>query len=132
LQLIDEEIVGVRKLLDKGLAPATRLRALERARADLIGRRGDLVAAIEVPVLTGKVERVSADRFVDERTGTPYFEARIVVAPQELARLEQSAARGRLQTGLPAEVIVPLRARTALQYLFEPLETAVWASFREH
>jgi multidrug efflux pump subunit AcrA (membrane-fusion protein) len=86
----------------------------------------------DVPVLTGKVERVSADRFVDERTGTPYFEARIVVAPQELARLEQSAARGRLQTGLPAEVIVPLRARTALQYLFEPLETAVWASFREH
>jgi HlyD family secretion protein len=45
----------------------------------------------DVPVLTGKVERVSADRFVDERTGTPYFEARIVVAPQELARLSRTA-----------------------------------------
>jgi HlyD family secretion protein len=253
LQLIDEEIVGVRSLLEKGLAPATRLRALERARADLIGRRGDFVAAIEgargaigesrlqavsveqdrfaqvaeqmrsvdiqlaeilpryeavrvqlegarvrapvdgvvqglvakaagvvvrpgevvvdvvprgqplvvdaqirpdeaddlrpgmttevrftafhsrdVPVLRGTVERISADRFVDQRTGAAYFEARIVVPPEELARLESTSARGRLQAGLPAEVIVPLRARTALQYLFEPLETAVWGSFREH
>ncbi len=34
--------------------------------------------------------------------------------------------------GLPVEVIVPLRTRTALQYLIEPLTQTVWKTGREH
>ena len=35
-------------------------------------------------------------------------------------------------TGLPVEVVIPLRKRTALQYLLEPLSQSVWRSFREN
>ena len=30
------------------------------------------------------------------------------------------------------EVVIPLRKRTALQYLLEPLSQSVWRSFREN
>jgi HlyD family secretion protein len=34
--------------------------------------------------------------------------------------------------GLPVEVIVPLRKRSALQYLTEPLLQTFWKTGREH
>jgi len=37
-----------------------------------------------------------------------------------------------LRAGMPVEVLVPLRKRTALQYIFEPLTQTMWRSFREH
>jgi hypothetical protein len=33
---------------------------------------------------------------------------------------------------MPADVLISLRKRTALQYLFGPLVSAFWTSFREH
>ncbi|MCF4164735.1 HlyD family type I secretion periplasmic adaptor subunit [Zavarzinia compransoris] len=46
LAKIEEELAGLRRLYAQGLAPKTRLLALERAGADLTGRRGQLVAEI--------------------------------------------------------------------------------------
>jgi len=37
-----------------------------------------------------------------------------------------------LKPGLPASVLVPLRKRTLLDYLFEPTGQALWRSGREH
>jgi HlyD family secretion protein len=37
-----------------------------------------------------------------------------------------------LKPGLPVEVVVPLRHRTALGYLLDPLRSMLWKSFREH
>jgi HlyD family secretion protein len=56
-----------------------------------------------------------------------------VVPPEELARLQQGAQPGEreLKSGLPVEMVVPLRKRTALQYLTEPLNQRLWRSFRE-
>ena len=39
-------------------------------------------------------------------------------------------AKGR--AGMPVQVLVPLRARTALSYALEPLVGSFWGSFREH
>jgi HlyD family secretion protein len=36
-----------------------------------------------------------------------------------------------LRPGLPAQVVIPTRKRTALQYLLEPLNQTLWGSFRE-
>lgn len=234
-QLLEDELAGVRSLAERGLMPLTRVRALERAQADLDGRRASLRAAIAsaledraaelrdiearlaqlvpqlagaraelentrmrapvsgvivglqantvggviragepvmdivpegqdliveaqirpedaddlhqglesevritafsgrtMPMLRGEVQRVSADRFVDQRSGQPYFLARIAVAQSELQRLRsQARAQSELRPGLPAEVIVPTRQRTALQYLLEPLNQSLWSSFRE-
>ncbi|MBI1250308.1 MAG: HlyD family type I secretion periplasmic adaptor subunit [Alphaproteobacteria bacterium] len=81
----------------------------------------------------GAVERISADRLEDERTGQPYFEAVIRVPRAEIQRIAARSGRTDLDLspGLPAEAVIPLRKRTALQYLIEPLEQSVWVSFRE-
>lgn len=85
-----------------------------------------------MPVLRGEVQQVSADRFVNQRNGQPYFLLRVSVPQRELARLtEASPDHGRMRPGLPAQVIVPTRQRTALQYLIEPLNQSIWSSFRE-
>jgi HlyD family secretion protein len=86
------------------------------------------------PILHGAVRRVSADRFTDERTGGAYF---VIEAEAPRAELERLARIDRhattvLKAGIPAEVVVPLRKRTALQYLVEPLNQAIWRSFRQH
>lgn len=88
----------------------------------------------KTPTVFGEVERISADRLTDERTGTPYFVLRVRVPPEEFDRILAAQAEGSrgLVPGVPAEVVVPLRKRTALQYIFEPLNQTLWRSFREH
>jgi HlyD family secretion protein len=86
------------------------------------------------PILHGAVRRVSADRLTDERTGQGYFLVEAEAPREELERIaktDQHAATV-LKAGMPAEVLVPLRKRTALQYIFEPLDQAIWRSFRQH
>jgi HlyD family secretion protein len=88
----------------------------------------------QMPYVHGEVTRISADRFEDPRSGNFYFVAEVRVARDELARV--AAANGgvdvALSAGLPVEVFIPLRKRTALQYLLEPLGQTVWRSFREN
>src|SRR5690606_2023657 len=45
-ELLEDELVGVRSLAERGLMPLTRVRALERAQAELDGRRAELRASI--------------------------------------------------------------------------------------
>jgi HlyD family secretion protein len=85
-----------------------------------------------LPIVHGAVRQVSADRFVDERTGQAYFLAQVAVPPEELRRLtEAGGATRRLRPGLSAQVVIPTRSRTALQYLLEPLDQTLWRSLRE-
>ncbi|WP_423607094.1 HlyD family type I secretion periplasmic adaptor subunit [Sphingomonas sp. MS122] len=87
----------------------------------------------QLPILSGKVTRLSADSFEDERTGEPYFLAEVAVPSAELEAIRRVRGAGfRLRAGMPVEVLVPLRKRTALQYIFEPLSQTMWRSFREH
>ena len=84
-----------------------------------------------LPLLTGKVLNVSADSFTDEHTGRRYFEAQIEIAQSELRQIQGSLGRGQLRPGLPVEVVLPTRKRTALQYILEPLTSNLWRSLRE-
>ncbi len=86
-----------------------------------------------LPIVHGIVRKVSADRLVDDRSGRSYFRAEVEVPEAELRRLVAiEHGRGRtLRPGLPAEVVIPTRKRTALQYLIEPLTQTFWQSFRE-
>ena len=85
-----------------------------------------------LPLLSGELTTVSADSFEDERTGQSFFRAEVEVPPSELNRVRQSIGKGRLRAGLPVEIVVPTRKRTALQYIVEPLSGTFWKSFREH
>jgi HlyD family secretion protein len=86
-----------------------------------------------LPRLSGTLTRISADSFTDEKTGVPYFSAEVTVPAPEIDKLRGEKGQGfELKPGMPAQVLIPLRKRTALQYLFEPLTDALWKSFREH
>ncbi len=85
-----------------------------------------------LPIVHGTVRQVSADRFTDERTGQGYFLAQVAVPPDELRRLQAAGGETRrLRPGLSAQVVIPTRSRTALQYLLEPLNQTLWRSLRE-
>lgn len=86
-----------------------------------------------LPNLEGKLTRLSADSFVDEKSGLSYFTGEVTV-PRDQLRLIQDV-RGSdfaLRAGMPVQVLIPLRKRTALDYALEPLIGSFWSSFREH
>jgi len=78
------------------------------------------------------ISKVSADSFEDERTGARYFQIEVMVPDEELAKLRRIRADGGIRAGLPAEVMVPLRKRTALAYLLEPISQTLWKAGREN
>ncbi|QUD86481.1 HlyD family type I secretion periplasmic adaptor subunit [Phenylobacterium montanum] len=83
-----------------------------------------------VPILHGQLTRISPDSVVEERTGRAYFVADITVPQSELALIGDKGEA--LRPGMPADVVVPLRKRTALEYWLEPLTQTLWRSFHEH
>lgn len=86
-----------------------------------------------LPVLEGTLSRISADAFSDERTGQTYYTATFTVPAAKIQEINRLRGEGDgLKAGLPAQVLVPLRKRTLLQYLLEPLHQALWRSFHEH
>jgi HlyD family type I secretion membrane fusion protein len=85
-----------------------------------------------IPVLNGKISKVSADSFEDERTGMRYFKIEAIVPNSELEKIKKVRGDIGITAGLPADVLVPLRKRTALGYLLDPLLETLWLSGREH
>lgn len=85
-----------------------------------------------LPPLEGELTRVSADSFIDEASGMHYFTGEVVVPRDQLALLKDEDGRPfQLRAGMPAEVLIPLRKRTALDYFLEPLTSQFWGSMRE-
>ncbi len=81
-----------------------------------------------LPRIEGRVRSISADRLVDEATGTAYFLARIEVDPAQLADLGGEVT---LSPGMPAEVFIVTGERTAIEYLLEPFIQSFRRAFRE-
>lgn len=69
------------------------------------------------PQIPGTVTQVSADRFVDERTGMPYYKLKAQVAPAGIALIKELAIR----PGMPVELFVKTGERTFLSYLMKPI-----------
>lgn len=85
-----------------------------------------------VPPLNGELTRVSADSFTDEASGSKYYTGEVVVPRDQLALLkDENGKRFQLRAGMPAEVLIPLRKRTALDYFLEPITSQFWGSLRE-
>ena len=86
----------------------------------------------DLPIIEGQISKVSADSFEDPRSGAHFFEIEVMVPPESLEKLKTFRADGGIRAGLPAQVVVPLRKRTALGYLLEPLSSTFWKVGREH
>lgn len=79
------------------------------------------------PQVEGEVIGISADLSRDPTTGESYFTTRIAISDEQLATL----GTNRLQPGIPAEVQITTRDRTALSYLVKPLSDQINRAFRE-
>ncbi len=93
---------------------------LAQARLTAYGRR-------TTPTVAGEVVHVSADRFVNERSGTAYYMARVVLDATALAALDDVE----LYPGMPAEVMIETGQRTAFDYLLSPITRGMERAFRE-
>lgn len=96
-----------------------------------VGRRAEIrltgVNYIERPRLYGTVRTVSADRVTNDKAGGPgYYAVEVSLEPEDVKK-----SRIELQSGMPAEVIVPTRPRTLFEYLFGPLRDELTRAFRE-
>ncbi len=95
-----------------------------------VGRRAEIrltgVNYVERPRLYGTVKTVSADRVTNDKAGPGYYAVEVSLEPEDVRK-----SRIELQSGMPAEVIVPTRPRTLFEYLFGPLRDELTRAFRE-
>lgn len=71
----------------------------------------------KTPHIPGVVTQVSADRFVDDKTGMPYYKMQAQVAPEGKEMLSSLLVR----PGMPVEVFIKTGERTMMSYLLKPL-----------
>ncbi|SHN42628.1 membrane fusion protein, protease secretion system [Duganella sacchari] len=71
------------------------------------------------PHIPGEVIQVSADRTVDERSGTPYYKVRARVTPEGAKMIAQMKLD--IQPGMPVEMFVKTGERTLMSYLLKPV-----------
>ena len=103
---------------------AESLRVAQEAQIRLVG-----LHLRSLPVLHAIVQRVSADALTDEKTGQSFFTATLKVPDAEMAKISQARGATELRPGLPVQVVVPTRKRSALAYWFEPLAQAMNGAF---
>jgi epimerase transport system membrane fusion protein len=80
-----------------------------------------------LPVIHGEVIQVSADRLTEAKTNVPYYTALVKADERELA----DAKDVELYPGMSATVMIPTKARTALDYLLGPVVVAFDQAFRQ-
>lgn len=79
------------------------------------------------PEVEGEVAVVSPDLTQEQRTGASYFTVRVILKPEELARL----GGARLVPGMPVDVFMKTPSRTALSYLIKPLRDQAERALKE-
>lgn len=81
-----------------------------------------------MPRIEGRVRTVSADRIVDPKTSSPYYQVRVEVDRRHLAEIGPGLE---LTAGMPAEVMVVTGQRTAFDYFAQPFLDSLRRSLKE-
>lgn len=79
------------------------------------------------PNIPGTVLTVSADRLTEQRTGVPYYLARIKVTDEGMKLI----GKQQIKPGMPAAVVVKTGERSMLNYLVKPLFDRMIFAFKE-
>lgn len=80
-----------------------------------------------LPLITGVVRTVSADRLTDPHTNQPYFLVIVVVDRDQLKDYPDV----KLIPGMPVDVALDTGSRTALEYFIEPITSVFRRGMRE-
>ncbi len=80
------------------------------------------------PLVKGNLSYISADALADkERPGESYYLCQIVLDPESV----KEAGIQTLLPGMPADVFIQTKARTAIKYLLDPVLDSMSRSFNE-
>jgi HlyD family secretion protein len=79
------------------------------------------------PTVEGTITYVAADMMTDQRTGNPYFTARLRLSRESLEKWPEA----RLYPGMPAEVMIVTGERRAIDYFVSPLFERMRRAFHE-
>jgi len=79
------------------------------------------------PEINGTITRIAADTTTDQRTGQTYYNTRIAMTKNEMARLGEV----KLIPGMPVEAFVQTGERSVMSYLIKPLQDQFMRAFRE-
>jgi HlyD family secretion protein len=116
---VDDELIVETKVEPKdidsvrtGLPARVRLTSYSRALA---------------PTVEGTIIYVAADMGTDQRTGNPFFTARVRLSRDSLAEWPEV----RLYPGMPAEVFIVTGERRAIDYFLSPLLDRMRRAFHE-
>jgi epimerase transport system membrane fusion protein len=77
--------------------------------------------------ISGRLVNLSADTIVDEISGQPFYEGKVMLEEADIGLLGDE----RLVPGMPAEVLIKTGTRTLLSYLVSPLSRMFEASLTE-
>ncbi|MBA3596307.1 MAG: HlyD family type I secretion periplasmic adaptor subunit [Methylibium sp.] len=80
-----------------------------------------------MPMVTGRVTYVSADRLTDKTDGAPYYSVTIAADAESVG----AVADLKLQAGMPAEVYIQGIQQTPFQYLAEPITSTLRKAARQ-
>ena len=105
---------------------------IDRVAPGLIAEvRFSTTKARKTPVIKGKVEWISADRFPnaqDASAATGFYIAHVIIPPSEIEKLPDLQIR----PGMIADVIINTGERTFLNYLLKPISDSIAVSIKEH
>jgi HlyD family secretion protein len=79
------------------------------------------------PTVEGTITYVAADMGTDQRTGNPFFTARVRLSRESLAEWPEV----QLYPGMPAEVMIVTGERRAIDYFVAPLFDRMRRAFHE-
>ena len=71
----------------------------------------------KTPHIPGEVVNVSADRFIEEQTGQPYYKVTSKVAPEGVKMIVNL----KIRPGMPVDMFVKTGERTMMNYLLKPI-----------
>ena len=71
----------------------------------------------KTPHIPGEVVNVSADRFIEEQTGQPYYKVTSKVAPEGI----KMTYNLKIRPGMPVDMFVKTGERTMMNYLLKPI-----------
>lgn len=71
------------------------------------------------PHIPGEIDQVSADRFVEERTGNAFYHVRVKVTAEGAKML--AGHKLDIRSGMPVELFVRTGERSMMSYLFKPV-----------
>ncbi len=83
----------------------------------------------QTTVVESKVVNISADTFINEQTGEPYYEVKLILTEKGVQQLAENQFF--LLPGMPAEIMIKVGDRTTLSYLVKPFTDMLSRSFNE-